>query len=195
MPTSRTLTAAAIVLAVPALALGVDYDESISGDLSNDEFNPTPLGVLTEGPHTVNGSTTANPLDLDFFTFEIAAGTELDSITLTNYAGPAGGGSFIALTTGDQFTSLFDTSGYLGATLIGVSPGAQTGDDILDDLGSPIFGGTGFSGALGPGVYSIWYQETGDPTDYGFQLNVTPAPGAVALIGCAGLGAMRRRRA
>lgn len=188
--------ALAALLSVPALALAADYDEGVLGDLSNDPLAPTSLGVLAEGPHTVSGTTTDQPLDADFFTFEVAPGTALASIVLDGYSGPpAGGGSFLALEDAPVFSSTVDASGFLGTALIGRLPGSLVGEDVLDDVGTAVFGGAGFTGELGPGTYTLWYQETGGPTGYAFTLNIVPAPGAAALLGLAGIGATRRRRA
>lgn len=195
MSIARRAFAVAFLLSAPSLALAVDWDEGLDGDLSSDQFAPTDFGILAEGAHTVSGATEADTPDRDFWTFDIAPGTELASIVLNSYSGPAGGGSFFAIEDGVGFSTLTDASGYLGTTLVGNIAGAQAGDDVLDDLGGALFGGAGFTGALGPGSYTLWFQETGDVTEYSFTLNVTPAPGAVALLGFAGLGAMRRRRA
>ncbi|MEM1424140.1 MAG: hypothetical protein AAGH64_09070 [Planctomycetota bacterium] len=195
MPATPRTFSVAFTLALPALALGMDFDESVMGDLSGDETMPTSLGALAEGTTTVSGSTIALPVDAEFFSFEILPGTELGSIVLADYTGPLGGGSFIALTAGVGFTSLFDPNDYLGTALVGTQTGALVGDDILDDLNDRAFGGQGFSQPLGPGEYTIWYQETAGATDYSFALNVIPAPGAAVLLGGAGVFAMRRRRA
>lgn len=195
MPATRRSIAVAFTLALPALAMGIDFDESVSGDLSGDQSMPTSLGVLAEGTTTVAGSTAPVPIDQDFFSFEILPGTALGSITLANYDGPFGGGSFIAIVSGVGFSTLTDPSGYLGNALIGTQAGSLQGEDILDDMGVTAFGGIGFTGALGPGEYTIWYQETAGDTDYTFELNVIPAPGALAFLGLAGVASMRRRRA
>ncbi len=190
----RTLCALAAVVALAPAAIAVDFDESVLGDLSDDQFAPTDLGVLTTGSNLVTGSTTNIPLDRDFWTFTVAPGDELSAIVLDSL-GPRENNSFIAMVAGSEFTTLTDTSGYLGATLIGTDgAGAPVGSNILPNIGSPIFGGTGFTGALGPGTYSIWFQETADITEYAFDLQIVPAPGAAGLLALGGLAAVRRRR-
>lgn len=186
--------------AVAALGLGcaaggeVVHDESIDGDLSDDGFATTDLGVLGLGSSLVIGSVTATPEeDPDYFTFEIAAGQQLSMIVLAQYAPDViGQQSFIAMQEGPQVTSDFDTSVFLGATLIGGEAGALEGDDILDNIGDPIYGGQGFTGPLGAGVYSVWFQENGGFVGYTFDFVVVPGPATV--LGLMGLGLRRRRR-
>lgn len=199
MHRTRSTCAVAFALSIPLVALagapGSSYDEAIDGDLSSDQFLPTDFGTLAEGAHSVVGSTTFDPLDRDFWTFTIAPGTTLESIILDQFD-TTEDVSFLALEDTGSFSTLVNPSDYLGSALIG-NPVEDTGvgDDVLDDLGEVIFGGTGFTGELGPGTYTLWFQETVADVDYGFTLNVTPAPGAAGLLAIAGLGAMRRRRA
>jgi hypothetical protein len=191
-------------IAIPALAVlaaaaaaNVAYDESISGDLSNDGFTPTALGTLALGSNRVLGTLETQPdINPDYFTFEIAVGQQLVAIVLEQYSPNSGEEqqSFIALQAGPQVTSDFDTSVFLGATLIGALPGSAQGDDVLDDLGSPLFGGQGFTGPLGPGVYSVWFQETAEGISYALDLQVTPIPAPAAALGLAGLALIRPRR-
>lgn len=180
-----------------AIAGDVAWDESVNGDLSNDGFNTTSLGLLANGSNRVLGTTSPDPdFDPDYFSFEIGAGQQLVAIILERYAPEFGGEeqSFFALQAGPQVTSDFDTSVFLGATLIGGLPGSQQGENFLDDLESSIFGGQGFSGPLGPGVYSVWFQETAQGIGYTFDFVVVPSPASIALLGAAGLTIARRRR-
>ena len=81
------------------------------------------------------------------------------------------------------------------------------GTDILDNIGVPMAGSTGFTGPLGPGTYAFWLQEAspGSPVHYGFNFVVgefigespvpEPATWAMMLLGFGAVGyAMRRRR-
>ncbi len=185
----------AIAAAAGAAAADVVWDESVNGSFSADGFAPTQLGVLMLGANRVLGTLDVMPdITPDYFTFQIAAGQQLAAIILERYA-PASGEqqqSFIALQAGPQVTSEFDTSVFLGATLVGGLPGSLEGEDILDDLANPLFGGQGFLPPLGPGVYSIWFQETAEAVDYTLSFVVIPAPATgLALVG---LGLWRRRR-
>ena len=191
------VAAAASTLAVAAPALAqVNYDEAVDGDTSNDGFNTTDLGTLALGSNSITGSMGSDfDFDPDYFSFTIGAGQELAAINLSFYEAniPGDQASFIAIQAGNQVTSEFDTSVFLGATLIG---NPEIGTDILDDtVVTPLFGGQGATPPLGAGTYSIWWQETGHLVDYSFEFVVVPAPGAMTAMLGAGLIAARRRRA
>ncbi len=200
--TFLTSAALAFALATPAFA-GVTYDEALDGDLSNDGFAATDLGVLNLGSNTVTGQmgvdpAGSDPIDPDYFTFEIASGEQLSAVILNLYAPQLGGAqqSFIAIQAGTQVTSDFDTSLFLTSTLIGAGAGSSQGDDVLDDFGAPFLGGSGFTPPLGAGSYAFWWQETADVVDYEFDFIVTevPAPSSLALLGAGALIAGRRLR-
>lgn len=103
---------------------------------------------------------------------------------------------FLAVAAGSQISSLFSPAVLLGNALIGAIPGAMEGDDVLDNLGTAIFGGTGFVGALGAGTYTFWIQETtGSVPEYAldFQVRSTvPVPSSLLLL-LAAVALLRRR--
>ena len=103
----------------------VVHDESIDGDLSTDNTDPTVL-IFDLGSNEVLGSTTDSPLDRDIFTFVIGAGQRLDSVILQNYD-TTEDQSFFAVEAGSQITSVTDASSLLGSALIGASAGNQEG--------------------------------------------------------------------
>lgn len=205
MKTTTIAARAAIVAATAAAAFTaptlaqVNYVESVDGDLSNDGFATTDLGTFGLGINSVSGTMgTSFDFDPDYFTFTIAAGQSLQAINFVQYDPGFGGtqASFIAMQAGNQVTSSFDLSVFLGATLIGDMPGNMVGDDILDDIVvTPLYGGQLASTPLAAGTYSIWWQETGDVVDYAFEFVVVPAPSAMTALLGAGLIATRRRRA
>jgi hypothetical protein len=75
---------AALVLA-PRPASGLDYDESIDGDiLSNDELAPTPIGVLEPDLNVIAGNVFWNEtgFDGDKLSVTVPPGREIEAITL-----------------------------------------------------------------------------------------------------------------
>ncbi len=185
----------AAALMNPAEA-GIIYDEGLSGDLSDDNLAPTTLAIAP-GSNLVSGSTTASPLDRDIFSITIAAGQELVAILLSTYDANDDQ-SFLAVAGGGSISSLVSLPSLLGNALIGASAGAMQGDDVLDDLGALTFAGsTGFTGALGPGVYTFWIQETtvgipGYTLDFQVSGDV-PIPSTLLLL-LPVLGLLRRKR-
>lgn len=192
----RTQTLAAITAAAAFAAstsAQVIWDEAIDGDLSSDHLNPTLLS-FTPGSNLVFGDTSPNPnLDPDYFTMVIPTGYELSSIIFEEYVS-GDDQAFFAVEVGSQITDPGSPAALLSATLIGAIPGTMQGDELLDNLQNPdIFGG--FSGNLGEGTYTFWYQETANATDYGFNFVLTPIPApASATLMLGGLLLARRRR-
>lgn len=79
------LALVASVLLSPLPASALEYDESIDGDiLSNDENNPTLVGVLDPGLNVVAGSVFWNEtsFDGDKFSVTVPPGREIEAITL-----------------------------------------------------------------------------------------------------------------
>jgi hypothetical protein len=183
----------------------VIYDEAVNGNFSSDRFNPTPVS-LSLGSNQIfgmNGSTDPR----DYVTFTVPAGFVLSSITMLNTS-PLGNLGFIGLEAGNQITLAPPNPG----TAVGLlgwwhyAPG-DIGSDILAKMSIPASGSSGFTLPLGNGTYSLWIQETSNPSPnasfrYGFDLNLAlapePATWQTALIAFAGAGfwlARRRRRA
>lgn len=185
-----------------------DGDGDLSNDLTEPTLvNQQDDGVLYPGVHRVSGSSTAGPeefidemgiphypeLDVDSFTIVIEAGTQLEAINLEHYSwsnphkhsggdgGVPGEGAFFAVQRGEQIFQDEDPGELLGAGLIGINPGAQQGENILDDLGSGVFsedfGVPTFEGPLGPGTYTFWYQEGPTDTQYTLEFVVSDIAG------------------
>lgn len=174
-------------LAVPAMA--IDWDESIDGDLSNDEASPTFID-LDFGSNIISGTVggpigTSPPDDFfDAFFISVGAGETLDSIILMSYntsGGNTSSGLNIAL--GVSWDGDFLAPNFLGSSLMTT---AAVGTDLLDTID--------FGGSLGPGDYVIAIREGTVGQSYALDLNLVPAPGATAILGIAGIICARRRR-
>lgn len=177
------------------------YDEGTMGELSADNTLPTPIFFQFQpGTNTVVGEISNGTADI--FTFQIAEGYQLSSLVLGSYD-PPDDRMFVAMSTGNQFPSSFDdvndpffpdTSEWLGSFLIG---GANLNTDVLGLIGGPSnLGGTGFTPPLGSGDYSFYIQQTGDPTSYSLDFNVTavPEPSMGFACGLALIGIIGYRR-
>ena len=191
--------AAAVCTAFVAGSASADlmWDESIDGDLSGDYTAPTQMYTKGVNNHviftTIGGD---SETDREYFTFEVAAGYQLDAIILSDFVtDPEANLGFIGIATGNVFPTppdAPDVTSLLGYYLPGVD---DIGDDILQLMGNG-GGSQGFSGPLGAGTYSFWAQETGpsnDDWDLNFVVSEVPAPGALAVLGLAGIAARRRR--
>lgn len=197
----------ATLLLLVAVAVGgyvasaaVIYDEAIDGDFSGDRSNPTSLGTLDMGTHSLTATSLAG--DLEYVTFTIPAGRALGSLNLTGFVGLDDVG-FLAIQSGSVFTvtpaeAAGDVSVLLGYTHFGsggLAGTAVVGTDILDELGSGP-GSTGFTPPLAAGNYTLWIQQTqATPTTYSLDLVVVPEPAEVGVaVGALLLGGMLLRR-
>jgi Ca2+-binding RTX toxin-like protein len=162
-----------------------NHNEATDGDLSNTFSSPTSI-VLSSGNNIVTGSTT--PTDRDFFTLTVPAGSTVSAIFLQAYTGPDG--SYFALDDASSFSTISDDSNFVVSTLIddgrtlnGINQPSEVGQNLLaPGIGNdpripanpPIKTG---SGQLGPGTYSVWYQELAGNTTYQFNIVLdTPPP-------------------
>jgi hypothetical protein len=174
------------------------YDETIDGDLSGDGLNPTVL-IADFGKNVLSGTTVAG--DLDYLTFNVAAGFTLEMVILADYES-LDNLSFMAVQSGSTFTEPpvgTDPANLLGWVHFG---GALEGSDILDDMGAGD-GAIGFTPPLPAGDYSFWIQQTGiDKAGYEmhFVIAPVPVPAALYLLGSGvlalgGYARVRRRSA
>ena len=181
----------AALLAATSCLADVVWDEDIDGSLSLERFMPTYFGTLDEGSNNLICDT-QNGIS-KFFSLTIGEGQELSAIILDDWISEDDLG-FLGVVYGDVFwvdpanPNVTDLLGYVhhGETTVG--------QDILPAMGQGP-GSQGFVGALGPGDYSFWIRQGGAQlTTQDLNFVVTPAPGAVALMGLAGVAARRRRR-
>ena len=156
------------------------YDEAADGDLSGDGFTPTAL-IASAGDNTLVGTTATG--DLDYFTFNVAPGFQLDAIVLVTLS--TDDLSFIAVQSGTIFTEPPDDpdpANMLGWAHIGPD---LVGTDILDDMGLGE-DAIGFTPPLPSDDYTFWIQNiNSDGTDYEmhFMVSAVPVPAALPLLG------------
>ena len=199
------LSCLATLLLVGTLSAQITYQESVSGDLSDNAASPTAL-MFGLGTNQVIGelrNVTGDPgADVrDYLTFIIAPGQELTSIVQQDYSDIATSG---AANRGFHSINSGATSAIPGSATIGSFLGANhfdtvaAGTDLLPSLGSAGLGATGFTGALGPGTYTYLVQNTSaNPSAFALDFNVSavPEPGSLVLLSAlAGLTVVRRRR-
>ena len=169
----------------------VVWDEAIDGSLSTDRFNTTDFGDLSVGSNDVIGTTVSGISK--FFTFTIAEGTELSALIVEGWESVDDLG-FLGVVQGDFFDvdpANPDVTQLLGYAHYGT---LDVGQDILPTMGQGP-GSQGFTAPLGPGDYSFWVRQGGaDPATWDLNFVVTPAPGALALLGLAGFAGRNRRR-
>ena len=153
-----------------------DYDEAVSGDISDDPNNPLNL-PLAEG--TTRLSATTGGGEQEYVTVTVPDGFQLDSLVLESFT--PNDVAFIGVQEGTIFTEPLDNSAelseFLGYTLFGPS---AVDTDILDNIGNgsngPGFGGQGFEGPLPAGTYTFALQQLGADSDYTLAFNVTEVP-------------------
>ncbi len=188
--TAVFLAGVATFAASTSLLADVVWDEDVDGSLSTDRFNTTDFGELSVGSNNMICDTQSGISK--FFTFTIAEGTELSAIILDDWISDDDLG-FLGVVTGDYFS--VDPANPDVTQLLGYVHHGETfvGEDILPAMGQGP-GSIGFTGALGPGDYSFWIRQGGAQlTTQDLNFVVTPTPGALALIGLAGISARRRR--
>ncbi len=188
----RTTATVIAILAFSAAHGGVIWDESLDGDLSDLSATPTSLGLLAFGDNDIinveHTGTGVGGAGSDWFTFSVAAGTELVDLVVSNYRNTnAGAGAFIALFDG---LSVGDPTADAK-----VAAGLMTGDGSL--LGVSGFGEAAF-GAVGAGDYTFWANETGGIAGWDLRLVVRDTTAvsepAVLFLLLPALVIMMRRR-
>lgn len=190
-----------VLATIVALGTALDcqaqtFDESISGDFSNDSSAPTDLGLLPVGTSAIFGITGNN--DRDIITFTIDEGSILSSFIITEFS--QGGFHFFGLAEGDTAPGdggLFLFSGLITSTQNPIGAPFDAPFEVLGTAGGQL-DGQGVPTTLGPGDYTAFFNEIEDVgPNYSAELTVVssvPEPSsAMLLIGCSGLLLLRRR--
>lgn len=177
------------------------YNENPSGDLSSSGNAPTLLN-FDIGVNSVSGTMgrTGSVVDSDIFTFTVEAGEVLTSLFLVS-ANPAEN-SFFAIGAGSTIstnaTNPFEDGSSHMSNLMTLG---RTGE-FLGELAAARVYGSGPSTVtdpLGPGTYTIWFQETTTTVNYELQFTIAsvPEPASLSLVALGGVlffGAARRVR-
>ena len=176
-------------------AAEVVYDEAIDGELSGFGFAPTYI-QFGAGSNDVLFVTDQDGDDRDVFTFTIEAGFQLSGLVLNAFdTDNEFNLAFMSINPGNVLP--FDPDSPVTEELLGYTlfDEGDVGSDLFLEMGQA-FSTIGFDGPLGPGDYTIWAQETSPAVDtwnLGFIVTPVPAPGALAVLGLAGLAGRRRR--
>lgn len=186
------------VVATSGARAGIVWDESVSGDLSNDRLNPSNF-TLHAGSNTLRATsgTVSGVSDREYVHFSLPSGTALSGLVLVSFAGTGDDSAFIGVQAGSVFTEPptgTSVANILGYVHFGPNEG-NVGLDVLPDMGSA-FAAIGFTPPLTGSNYTFWIQQLGSPCTYEFNFQVTPTPGTTGLVGLAGfmLVGQRRRR-
>jgi hypothetical protein len=179
------------------------YNESISGDLSNNGLAPTLLafGMGNNDVFGTTGKSAAGVIDRDYFTFTVPEGMFLTGITVLPGTQTLGalGESFIGVESGPEVsvsTAAATAAGLLGWFHYG---SGDINENILPMMGTSGLGSTGFTGFLPAGTYSFWVQEASvGSVNYGLDFTVAtpePATWTMMLTGMGMLAGETARRA
>jgi hypothetical protein len=186
-----------LAFASHSFAASTIWDESASGDVSNDPTAPTQMNAVV-GTNSFIAS--MNGPDLDFFTVHVPAGAVLSAIYNPVY-NSQDQVSFMAIGPGTSMPAAvlsYDTTGLLGYTHFG--PGVfDSGENLITDMSVPQFGVPGFTAPLPSGAYTFWLQqESGVDESYqlDFVVSAVPEPAScgLVLLGCVGAAIGRRKR-
>jgi hypothetical protein len=164
------------------------YDESVSGDLSNNQAAPTPL-TLAPGTNAVKGTVGGADMQ-DWIMLHVPTGMTLSSIVLASYV-PGDSQGFTGFQRGTSFVnSPFTASSYVGYAHFGIGatngnlpPTNLVGADLLPIMADPNLaaGSQGFTPPLASGDYTFLIQQQGPATGYQFNFvtsSTTPNTGA-----------------
>ena len=204
LPGFACLSSSLLIAVLASSSYGaVAWDESVSGDLSNNQATPTPL-ALSSGINSVIG-TVGGTDKQDWIALTIPAGFQLSSDVLEAYQSTDTQG-FTGVQAGSSFVGSVNTPGsYLGYSHFGnvvtngsLPPANLIGVDLLPLMGDNVnvsAGSAGFTPPLPSGTYTFLIQQLGATTSYQFDYGVTsvPEPTTLGLLAGGAMLALRRR--
>jgi len=169
------LGALCVVAAAMLRAAGAragDYNEFVSGDLSNVPSAPT-FWPLDTGPNLLVAQSSS--VDPDLVRIHVPANHTLDTITIESHD------SLIQVFSGIQhgvewtagLGAAFDPLLSLGWMRFPVDPNVHNGDDILADMGRGDWA-MGFLPPLASGDYTMLLQTSAAAVPYALEFNVRP---------------------
>jgi hypothetical protein len=180
--TRTALVALGVATLWSSLARATSWDESVSGDLSNNRLSPTHL-TLTPGTNSITSTqvnANSSTGDIDYYWLTVPAGSQLTGINVVSTTTPSL--AFIAVQRGTTFTEPnqgTNVANLLGYTHFGPANGT-VGANILAALGAGA-GAIDFSPPLPAGDYTFWQQETSTtPTTSTLSFGVS-APAVVPI--------------
>jgi len=176
----RTLFVLSLFLANLHRANGsVFWDESINGDLSNNQSAPTSF-ALQVGVNTLSGTAGSNAGDnQDWLHLTIPSGFSLSAVTPTSFVS-SDTTAFTGVQAGSSFVGDPETaSPYLGYTHLSA---AVVGFNVLPSMGTGP-GAIGFTPPLPAGDYVFLIQQLGNSLSYSIDYTVIPEPGSQTVIG------------
>lgn len=184
-----------LLVVSPAFAQAIVHDEMVDGELS--DTGSTPTSVFFElGVNTIQGSLgglgagggggASNGNDADIFTFTLAAGQTVNSITTTRSDLNSG---FIGYSNTSSIGAISDNATLADA----IQAGGLFGNGSV--AGANAGGLNPIPGSLSAGDHTFILQETVTPVDFSISFNVVPEPSSgVFFGGLTLLGFIRRRR-
>jgi len=165
------------------------WNESSSGDLSNNQLAPTPI-TLTNGINSLIGNLSAGDSQ-DWVAVTVPPGRVLSQYLQVAYSQTDV--SFTGFHSGATFTgNAGDAGSYAGYTHFGAT--FASGTDLLPLMnGAP--GSSGFTIPLAAGSYTFLLQQaSGIPTGYQVDFNVVPESATFGFLASAVLLSWGRRR-
>jgi hypothetical protein len=109
--------------------------------------------------------------DIDCFTFDVPLGAELAVLRVENYSSAPGNPAFIGLGAGSSL-AINPNAPNLSLLLGGATYGAaDIGMDLLPRMAT-LAGAQGFTPPLAAGAYTVWLDQSADPSTVTLELGV-----------------------